>query len=348
MFGVSRSNEIYKMKINPLEIKKILCIKPRGIGDIVLSTIILDNLIAHFPNVKIDYLTEHFAKDSVSNNSLVHKVLTMHKTEFVLKVAWRVRKEKYDMIIDLWSNPRSAQITFLSRVKYRVGFAYRGRKYAFNILGTSEKGEHHSAEHNLELLKAIGVPIISKNIHYTVRDFDKFFADDFFIKNFKENELVFGIIPSGSWDSKRCTKAKWLEICNAAIKSFNCKILVLWGPGDEEDAEFLKQNLGDQCCLAPKSSLLQLGALISKCNLIISNDSGPMHIAAAIGVPTIGLFGPTNPRGHRPYSPNSDYVINDKLDCICCDKLICPLQHECMTELNVSDVILKINSLLNN
>ena len=71
-----------------------------------------------------------------------------------------------------------------------------------------------------------------------------------------------------------------------------------------------------------------------------------MHIAAAIGVPTIGLFGPTNPRGHRPYSPNSDYVINNKLDCICCDKLICPLQHECMTELNVSDVVLKINSLL--
>jgi ADP-heptose:LPS heptosyltransferase len=138
-----------------------------------------------------------------------------------------------------------------------------------------------------------------------------------------------------------------LEICNAAIRSFNCKILVLWGPGDESDAEFIKRNLGDQCCLAPKSNLLQLGAFISKCNVIISNDSGPMHIAAAIGVPTIGLFGPTNPRGHRPYSVNSDFVINNKLDCICCDKLICPLQHECMTELDTSDVIVKIRSVLN-
>jgi lipopolysaccharide heptosyltransferase II len=335
------------MKINPTEIKKILLIKPRGIGDIVLSTIVLENLHNYFSGVKIDYLTEHFAKYSVLYNALVHKVLVMHKTEFVLKTALKIRKEKYDMVIDLWSNPRSAQVTFLSQVKHRVGFAYRGRKYAYNILGTSEKGEHHSAEHNLELLKAISVPIISKNIHYTVRDSDRSFADNFFNENIKENKLIFGIIPSGSWDSKRCTKSKWLEICNAAIKSFKCKVLVLWGPGDESDAEFIKNNLGDQCYIAPKSNLLQLGALISKCDVIISNDSGPMHIAAAIGVPTIGLFGPTNPRGHRPYSLNSDYVINDKLDCICCDKLICPLQHECMTELNTADVIAKINSLLN-
>ena len=129
------------MKINPAEIKKILCIKPRGIGDIVLSTIILENLHNHFPNAKIDYLTEHFAKYSVANNPLVNKVLTMHKAEFAIKVAWKIRKEKYDLLIDLWSNPRSAQITFFSGVKYRVGFAYRGRKYAYNILGTSEKGE---------------------------------------------------------------------------------------------------------------------------------------------------------------------------------------------------------------
>ena len=74
------------MKINPAEIKKILCIKPRGIGDIVLSTIILENLQNHFPNAKIDYLTEHFAKYSVANNPLVNKVLTMHKTEFVVKL----------------------------------------------------------------------------------------------------------------------------------------------------------------------------------------------------------------------------------------------------------------------
>jgi len=65
------------------------------------------------------------------------------------------------VIIDLWSNPRSAQITFLIHAKYRVGYSYRGRRYAYNILGTSEKGEHHAAEHNLELLKALGIGLIN-------------------------------------------------------------------------------------------------------------------------------------------------------------------------------------------
>lgn len=334
------------MKFDKSKVKKILLIKPRGIGDIVLSTIMLENLHNYFPGVKIDYLTEHFAKYSVKYNPLVNKVLTMHKKEFVLKVALKVRKENYDLIIDLWSNPRSAQITFLSGVKYRVGFAYRGRKYAYNLLGTSEKGEHHSAEHNLELLKPINVPVTSKNVSYHVRDLDILFADDFFNSNFSSNDLVFGIIPAGSWDSKRCTKTKWLEICNSLIQKFGCKILIIWGPGDESDSEYLKNKLEGQSVLAPKSTLLQMAALISKCNAIVSNDSGPMHIAAAIGIPTIGLFGPTNPRGHRPYSPKSDYVIKNDLECISCDKLICPLNHECMTQLPASEVVSKLEKIL--
>lgn len=335
------------MKINPTEIKKILCIKPRGIGDIVLSTIIIENLQNHFPNAKIDYLTEHFAKYSVANNPLVNKVLTMHKTEFVGKVAWRIRKEKYNLILDLWSNPRSAQITFLSGVKYRVGFAYRGRKYAYNILGTSGKGEHHSAEHNLELLKPLDVKIISKNIHYNVGVLEKFFADDFFNENNLNDKNIFGIVPSGGWDSKRCDKNKWVEICKSISEEFNCSILVLWGPGDEIDAEFIKSNLGNECLLAPKSTLPQLASLIAKCKVIIANDSGPMHIAAALGIPTFGIFGPTNPKAHGPYSPKSDYIIKEDLDCIICNKLICPFQHECMTQLDVNKITEKVKALLN-
>ncbi len=330
------------MKITPTEIKKILCIKPRGIGDIVLSTIVLDNLIAHYPNARIDYLTEHFAKYAVANNPLVNKVITMHKTEFVLTVSRRIRKEKYDMIIDLWSNPRSAQITFFSGVKYRVGYAYRGRKYAYNILGTSGKGDHHSAEHNLELLKPLGVKVISKKIHFYIGTQEKVFADDFYKVNKLDIEKVLGIIPAGGWDSKRCDKEKWVEIAEAAINKFNCKILVLWGPGDEHDAEFIKSNLDDNCIIAPKTTLPQMAALISKCKMVIANDSGPMHISAALGIPTLGIFGPTNPKAHGPYSPNSDYVIKEDLHCIICNKLICPYQHECMRQLSVETVMNKL------
>lgn len=326
-------------------IKKILLIKPRGIGDILLSTIILDDLKKTFTSAEIHYLVETFAKDALANNPLVNKVHAMQKTEFVFKVAYRLRKEKFDLIIDLWSNPRSAQITYLTHAKYRVGFSYRGRRYAYNILGTSEKGQHHSAEHNLELLKAIGINPTSKRIHFYVSDEDNRWAKGFVEKNKTGNKKVIGIIPSGGWASKRCDASKWVEICNALNQKYNAVFLILWGPGDESDANFIKTNLPNDSVLIPGVKIGKLSALIKNCDLVIANDSGPMHISAALGIPTLGIFGPTNPKAHGPYSPNSDYVIKEDLHCIVCNKLVCPYNHECMTQLPVEMVLEKVERI---
>ncbi len=334
------------IRINPEEIKKILCIKPRGIGDIVLSTIILENLIAYFPNTKIDYLTESFAKLSVQNNPLVNKVLTMERTEFPFKAAWRIRKEKYDLIFDLWSNPRSAQITFLSGVKYRTGFGYRGRKYAYNILASSDRGEHHSAEHNLELLKVLEIPIISKKIHFYVSSEDEIFGKEFFKNNFPDNNNVIGIIPSGGWPSKRCDASKWVEICKALYDKCKMKFAILWGPGDEDDANYIQKHLPDITILAPQTNLGKLSGLIKQCSLVIANDSGPMHIAAALEIPTLGLFGPTNPKAHGPYSKNSDFVIKEDLFCITCNLQKCLYRHECFKDLSLDLILSKAGTLL--
>lgn len=335
------------MNIDPSEIKKILCIKPRGIGDIVLSTIILENLTTHFPSAKIHYLTEEFAQDAVKNNLLVDKVLSMKKSEFVFSVAKRLRKEKYDLILDLWSNPRSAQITFLAFAKYRVGFAYRGRKYAYNILCDSGRGNYHSAEHNLELLKTIFVPIISKNILFNLNDDEIKFAQEYFNQNSLKQSNTIGIVPSGGWESKRCDAVKWIEICENILKQKEFNFLILWGPGDEKDATFIKSKLGERCLLAPETNVRELASLISKCKVIIANDSGPMHIAAALGIPTLGIFGPTDPQKHGPYNGNSDYVIKSDLHCIICNKLVCPYNHECMLELDANEVVNKVMKLLN-
>ncbi len=333
------------MKFNKTEIKKILIIKPRGIGDIVLSTIVLDNLSSCFPAAEIHYLVEEFAKQSVENNPLVRKIHTMQKTEFAYFVARRIRKEKYDLIIDLWSNPRSAQITFLSGAKYRLGYSYRGRRYAYNIKADAGRGDLHSAEHNLELLKAIDVPITSKNIHYHINK-NSLEKADRFIKELKLiNKTIIGIIPSGGWESKRCDAEKWIEICRGLINKFEVSLFLLWGPGDERDVEKIKSELRDEIDVAPGTNVDEMAALINNCNLIIANDSGPMHIAAALDVPTLGLFGPTDPEKHGPYNANSDYIIKDDLHCIICNKLTCPYDHECMKELPIEEVIIKVEQL---
>lgn len=334
------------MEIDNNKIKKILCIKPRGIGDIILSTVILENLLAYFPNAKIDYLVEKFARDSVENNPFINKVLTMNESEFPLRVALRIRKENYDMILDLWSNPRSAQITFLSGIKYRVGFAYRGRKYAYNIQGTGKRGAVHSAEHNLELLIPLNIPVKTKNIHFYISSYENEYGKNFINKYFKQDSLIVGIIPAGGWKSKRCDAVKWVEICSALNEKYIVSFLILWGPGDEYDADYIKNHFPNNTILAPNTTVKQMAGLINNCNIIIANDSGPMHMAVALGIPTLGIFGPTDPLKHGPYSDKSDYVLKEGLFCIKCDYLVCPYNHECMLQLPVSEIIRKFDSIL--
>jgi lipopolysaccharide heptosyltransferase II len=334
------------MKFIPSSINKILIIKPRGIGDIILSTIVVDNLKGAFPGSEIHYLTEHFARQAVENNPLISNVHSSSKKEFALFVAMRLRKEKYDLVIDMWSNPRSAQITFLSGAKYRVGYSYRGRKYAYNIKAEVGRGEVHLAEHSLELLKAIDIPIISKNIHYHISTRSVQKAEQIITELNLNYKKLTGIIPSGGWESKRCDVEKWIEICKELITNFNSTLLILWGPGDENDVHRIKNAISEDVIIAPETTLDEMAALINNCELVIANDSGPMHIAAALKIPTVGLFGPTDPEKHGPYSEKSNYVIKNDLHCIICNKLTCPFDHECMKELPVNELLQKIEKLI--
>lgn len=334
-------------KIKIEEIKKILCIKPRGIGDILLSTIVLENLKSAFPYSQIHYITEEFAKRAVQNNSLVSKILTYHKNDFVLSIISKVRKEKYDLVIDFWSNPKTAQVTFFSGAKFRVGFDKRGRKYAYNFLGKNGSMGKHAAEDNLALLKAVDVPIVSKSIIYRTTEEEKLFAQKFFGGlNHSNNSSLIGIVPSGGWESKRCDASKWIEFCNEIRKKFNVQYVILWGPGDEDDSKIIFDGLTPKPIMAPKTSFGELSALIEKCSIVIANDSGPMHVSAALGKPTLGIFGPTNPEAHRPFSENSSYVIHSELHCIKCTKLVCPYNHECMLELPVDKVMNEIEKIM--
>ena len=334
-------------KIKREEIKKLLCIKPRGIGDIVLSTIVLENLKAAFPHSEIHYLTEEFAKRAVENNPFVSKILTFNKKDFVLSIIRKVRMEKYDLVFDFWSNPKTAQLTFFSGTKYRVGFKKRGRNYAYNFRGLNGTMGEHAAEDNLVLLKALNIPIISKQIIYQTTKEEKLFAENFLNgSNIQKEKLLIGIIPSGGWGSKRCDPFKWIEICQEIQKKYQAQFLILWGPGDEKDSKIILEGLNPIPLMSPKSSFGELSGLIERCDLIIANDSGPMHVAAALGKPTLGIFGPTDPNAHRPYSENCSFVIHSDLHCIKCTKLVCPYKHECMLELPIKKVLIEVKKLI--
>lgn len=329
-------------------IRKILLIKLKGIGDVVMSTIVLDNLRAAFPDAKIDFLTEPPSEPLLTALPQINKVLLFRKNESfsALKIIKEVIPGRYDLVIDMFANPRTALITLLSGARYRAGFPYRGRKYAYNLFGPAERGGMHAALLHLELLKYIGLPADKKELHFGLTEEDKEFAATFFAKTFSPDDAVVALSPSGGWPSKKCEPEKFAAFAKRILKSCAVKFLVVWGPGDKTDAELIANELGSSAVLAPPSSIREMGALLQQCCCVLANDSGPMHIAAACKVPVLSVHGPTNPAFQSAFGDKNEYVRLETLDCIGCNLLDCPRAHECFRDLPEDAVYEKFTLLL--
>ncbi len=333
-----------ELKIKKDEIKKILLIKLRGIGDVILSTIVIDNLRKEFPQADIDFLTEAASRPALEFINEINEVLIFNrKSSFErFKLFFSIRKKKYDLVLDLFSNPATAQITKLSGAKYRAGFPYKGRKYAYNLFGPAERDKFHAAELHLEFLKRIGIKASEKKLLFGLTSEDRKFAEDFIKTNFPANEMICGISPSGGWPSKKCDPEKFAEIADSIVNKFNAKILIIWGPADKAEAEEIKSLMINESVFAPPTSIRQMAALIEECDILIANDSGPMHISTAVGTPTLSLHGPTDPKLQGPYGDKHEYLRLEDLHCIGCNLLECPFNHECFRDLPVERVLEKV------
>ena len=330
-------------------IKKILVIKLKGIGDVVLSTIVLENLRSNFPDVEIDFLTEKPSLDVLRNINEIKNILVLNKDRIkdFINLIIKIRSEKYDLVMDLYTNPKTAQITFASGAKFRAGFPYKGRRYAYNLFGPPERDKFHAADLHLEFLKSIGLDISSKNLLLGLAEEDKIFANNTLADIKKENKMLFCISPSGGWESKKCDPVKFASIAEDIQKKYDCSLFLLWGPGDKNEADEIKEVLKDKITLAPPTTVGQMAAIIAKCDAVIANDSGPMHISTAVGTPTLSMHGPTDPLLQGPYGNKHEWIRLDSLECIGCNLLQCNRNHECFLELPNSLILQKFANLLN-
>ncbi len=330
-----------------LNIKKILIIKFRGIGDVVLSTIILDSLKHNFPNAHIDYLVDSPSDQFLKPLEIVDETIVYKKKGLTqkIKLFQKVRNNKYDIIFDFFANPFSAQLTYYSGAKYRAGFPYKGRKYAYNLIGPEERNKFHAAELHLEMLRLINLELENKFLYFGIPQKDLSFANNYFSSYFSSDDNVIAISPSGGWASKKCEPNVFAQIADEIVKRYKVKILILWGPEDKLEAEEITNKMNGNFTLAPKTSITEMGAIIKNCKILIANDSGPMHISTAVGTATLSLHGPTSPHLQGPFGAKHTWVRNELLDCIECNLLECNKNHECFTELNVNFVLDKFEEL---
>jgi len=341
------------MNVDFRSIRSVLIIKLRGVGDVLLSTIVTKNLHLALPDARIDFLTEPPAVDVVQGNPFLNNILVFNRrTMSGLGLIRTVQRRAYDMVIDLFGNPRTALVTRLSGARYRVGYRFRWRSYAYNIVAEPRGAVVHNAQFNLDALETLGIAIQDRNLYFPIGPEDERHVDGILTAAGLGQGLVVAINTSGGWYTKRWGLDRFAELADKLVDCFGASIIITWGPGELEEAQKLKGMMKKPAFVPPETTLTQLGALFKRCSFLVSNDSGPMHIAAAVRTPVLGIYGPTNPSLQGPYGHGHVVVRNETVGCLGCNLTACPIGHPCMLELSVEAVLeavqklIRINSIL--
>lgn len=325
--------------------RRILVIKLRAIGDVLLSTIVLRNLRLAFPQAEIHVLTEPPSAVFVRRLPDVQEVLVYDRKRMSgLDLIRAVRAGGYDTVLDLFGNPRTALLTRLSGAHTRVGYRFRGRTYAYSVLVTPRGGEVHNTEFNLDALRALGVAIQDRNLYFPLAPEDHQAADRILGADGDAPWVALNV--GGGWYTKRWPAASFARLGDALHEQEGVRMLLPWGPGEEEAVRATAAAMRTPALIPPATSLTELGALLRRMRLVITNDSGPMHIAAAVGARVLGIYGPTRPELQGPYGSGHRTIRREGLSCLGCNLTSCPIGHPCMLGLEADTVLATARAML--
>ncbi|MDX9757985.1 MAG: glycosyltransferase family 9 protein [Bacteroidota bacterium] len=320
-------------------VRSILVIKPRAIGDVLLSTIVLPNLRTAFPEAAISFLTERASGDIIRDNPDVdHPIVFDAARQGFFSLLRQLRRARFDLVFDLFSNPRSAQMTFATGAPVRVGYPFRGRAWAYNVHVRTRADRVHNTEFNLDALAALDIPISERQLRFPLPEERRARMAGVTARLRRRSGPLVALNSSGTWESKRWGLDHFSALGDMLVARLDANVLLLWGPGEEQDVARIQAGMQHPCELAPPTRIGELGALLSQCDYTISNDSGPMHISAAVGTPTLGIFGPTNPVLQGPFGPRNAWVRLESLDCLACNLTRCPIGNICMRDLDAETV----------
>lgn len=332
---------------------KILVIKLRALGDVLVSTPVLANLRDFYPDSEIYFLTDIENGEILLNNPHLNEVIILPKGWMrEVRTLLDIRKKKFDIVFDLFGNPKSAWITLLSGAKIRAGFSYRIRKMAYNIKILPDNPKY-VIDFLLDILEPFGITVKTREMVFPMSFENRKFALEFYNKeNINAHETIIGLFPGGGWKSKRWEVEKFAELGDILIEEMGFRVIIFGGENDRRDVEKILSKMRQKPSVLIGARLHDFGAVVSNISLWVGNDSGPKYIAITLGVPTITIFGPTDSYNATPKDANHIALKSD-VPCLVCNQLICPkkLPHEymaCMRKITVEEVFNNIKSQISN
>lgn len=313
--------------------EKILLIRLKGIGDVILSTPVIRALRKAFPSAQIHMLTRGFCAPILANNPRLNKTIVLPEKSVSLSESLsflrNLRVERYDWVLDLAAEPRSAWLTLATGAPLRAGYAFRVRKWAFNHPIPKNTVRKYQAEVNLDIIRYLGVPDEGNQTELFLSNEDIRWAGQVFLKQeLASQKWKIGLNPTGTWPSKRWPVDHWKELIRLIHTEWGIKPILFGGPGDESLLEGIRSGLEEMTLLKPPTSLTQAAAYISRMDLLVGADGTPQHLAQAQNVKSLTLCGPHwGMSWMKPGDARHKY-LQHFLDCGPCDLNECPFPVE--------------------
>lgn len=323
-------------KIDKNKIRRILVITLSNIGDIVLTTPVIEVLLREFPQRKVDVMVGPAGEDIFRAYAGIDNVfIYKKKSAFIEKyrLFLKLRRMKYDLVVDL----KNTMLPFLVGARYKTDFFRSG----------SYKGLHKKEAH-LKRLDKLGINTQKARFCIPVTEADKKNVGEFLAKIKTDSFVV--VSPGAKSHIKRWSLQKNAELCDRIKIELGHEVILI---GDKDDVFLVKKMMSfmrtKPLDLTEKTNIRQLAYLIEKSELLITNDSAPLHVASAVNARTLAFFGPTDEKKYGPLTSVAGKVLRGEVECAPCEVAQCLKEDDkcqCLNMISVDEAFNAVRQML--
>lgn len=335
-------------------IKRILIRSTNWIGDVVMSLPAIENIRLLFPDSEITVLAKPWVIPLYEFHPSIDKIMVYKDdkgfwgySKSLLSCIKEIRKREFNMAILLQNAFEAGILAFLGGVKIRIGYDTDGRGFLLTHPVKRKKDivKKHQTEYYLELLKGMRWLVKNSSPKLYISEERRMKAKEFLSKR-DFNGFILGVAPGAAYGpAKRWPEEHFAQVSNMAIREWGAKIIIFGSEADSISGKRVEELVKGPCInLCGKTSLGDAMAMIDSCNMMISNDSGLMHVSYALDVLVVAIFGSTDPELTGP-SPKSSIIVRSSIDCSPCFKPTCKRDYECLKNITPDEVWNKMRSL---
>ena len=335
--------------------RNVIIRMPNWLGDLVMATPLLADIRRAWPDARITAMAQHNVAPLLQEDPNIDELYAFHRPSGWLHrqprrdIIETLRKGNYDLGILTTNSFSSAYWFWRSSIPTRLGFEGHSRKWLLTHPKPVPEGieTSHLVVTYKKLLTHVGIPVSDSSPHLYLSEKERTASRALLAKHgVAPDDIIVGINPGAAYGSAKCwLPSRFRQVTQRLLENPRVRIAYF---GDPKGAPLVKEicvGMPERVIdLAGKTSIRELMALIDQCHVFLTNDSGPMHMAAALNKPLVALFGSTNDTKTGPYKIGK--VIHKRVECSPCYKRECPIDFRCMTRIGVDEVYQELRDLV--